>query len=160
MRLPAAAPPRSPENELRNAVFGVALIAVACVTVVVGFVAITGDRTTTPAPAELAFDFCRTSGGANCVLDGQTFRLAGQPIALVGIDAPAIHPSRCSQEANLGISAAVRLRALLNRGPVTVTGAGQVEVNGQDVGKAMVASGTVRELRPEPYDWCQTLAAE
>ncbi len=159
VRLPTIAPPPSHQSELRSAVIGVVLIAVACVAVVVGIVAIAANRSAAPAPIDAAFGFCQTSGG-NCVLDGQTFRLDGQVTAIAGIDAPNIHPSRCSQEGRLGISAAVQLREMLNRGRVTVVAGGRVEVSGRDVAAMMIEAGAARDATAPPRDWCEVRPVE
>lgn len=165
-RLPNAAPPRrSRESEMRAAVIGVALVAIACVAIIVGVIEVTSQGKAAPEPVRSAFGNCQTAGRANCVVDGRTFRIDDQLVTIAGIDAPKIHGSRCSTETQLGIAAAMRLRELLNRGTVVLSPnaagavddtARKVEVNGRDIGAILVASGVAREQRAEPHDWCRT----
>lgn len=62
------------------------------------------------------FSLCQSSQTRTCVIDGDTFRLAGQSIRIMDIDAPETHPSRCAREADLGGRATERLIELLNAG--------------------------------------------
>lgn len=121
------------------------------------------------APAARAgtrFGFCHTGGGANCVVDGDTFRMAGARIRIADIDTPETHPAHCAQEAELGAAATRRLQALLNSGEVALASADRdtdrygrklriVSVAGRGVGETLVAEGLAR-----PYaggyrqGWC------
>ena len=154
--------PRSREREMWSAVLGVAVVAACCAALVIGVSQVTSSD---PAAARAAkntaprFGYCRTARGPNCVEDGDTFFLAGERIEIAGIDAPELHPSRCPEEARRGIAAAVRLRELLNRAPPRLMVYGgrpqhKVEVNGVDVGAALVAGGFARELYDAPRSWC------
>lgn len=163
---PAAARPRSREREMRMAVIGVALLALSCAGLIVGVSEVTSHRGTAAPAATEAFGYCRTGGGGDCVLDGGTFYLGGRKIGIAGIDAPQMHPSRCAQEAQAGVQAAVRLHELLNRGEVTLTPAApqpdahgrllhRVEVDGRDVAPILVEAGVARELAGGPRSWCE-----
>ena len=160
------AKPRSREREIWGAVAGVGVIAAGCAALIVGVSQVTNS----PDPVEAAsavprFGHCRTVGELDCIVDGDTFLIAGARVEIAGIDAPEIHRSNCPEEARRGIQAAVRLHDLLNRGPVTLTAAGaardaarslsrKVEVDGIDVGAAMVAGGFARDASSGPRSWC------
>ena len=112
-----------------------------------------------------AFGYCRTGGGSNCVVDGDTFWIRGEKVRIAGIDAPETHPSRCAGEARLGNAARERLHALLNSGAVTMTAIDRdrdvygrllrnVQVDGADVGEAMVSGGVARDYGSGRRGWC------
>ena len=63
------------------------------------------------------FTLCDQSRGLTCVVDGDTFKLGGRRIRIIGIDAPETHPPRCPEEARLGALATRELQALLNERP-------------------------------------------
>ena len=87
---------------------------------------------------------------------------------IADIDAPETetHPPRCAYEAQLGNEATDKLHALLNSGAATMTSIDRdrdvygrllrnVQVNGADVGEAMISAGLAREYgsgRRQP--WC------
>lgn len=115
--------------------------------------------------ARVAFGYCHSGGGTNCVVDGDTIWLAGQNIRIAGIDAPETHPPRCSREAELGDQATRTLQALLNSGAVTMTGIDRdrdaygrllrnVAVDGRDVGESLIAAGVAREYAGGRRGWC------
>ena len=164
-RLDEKVEPRSREQEIVNAVIGVALIAVGCASLIVGVSAVTSSDG--PAAAAAAsgtrFTHCSSNFGPNCVLDGDTFYINREKIEVAGIDAPEIRGARCTAEARRGIQSAIALHELLNRGKVTLMGTerasdgsvGQkVEADGRDVGPAMIAAGAAREYRSEGNNWC------
>lgn len=112
-----------------------------------------------------AFGYCQWGGGTNCVVDGDTFWIAGDKVRIAGIDAPETHPPRCAYEATLGDQATEKLHALLNSGAVTMTAIDRdrdkygrllrnVAVNGADVGEAMVSAGVAREWVGHREPWC------
>ncbi|WP_423605546.1 thermonuclease family protein [Sphingomonas sp. MS122] len=128
-----------------------------------------------PAPAVAAaptgaarprFGFCHVGGGANCVVDGDTFWMDGAKIRIADIDTPETHPARCPREAELGAAATRRLQALLNSGEVALAGIGRdtdrygrrlrlVSVDGRGVGDALVAEGLARPYAGGPRTgWC------
>jgi endonuclease YncB( thermonuclease family) len=115
--------------------------------------------------ARVAFGYCHSGGGTNCVVDGDTFYIGGAKVRIAGIDAPETHPPRCSREAQLGDQATHKLQALLNSGAVTITGIDRdrdtygrllrnVSVDGQDVGEALIAAGVAREYGRGRRGWC------
>ena len=105
-----------------------------------------------------------TRGEANLyVIDGDTISIGGQRIRIAGIDAPETHPPRCMEEARLGLAATQKLKQLLDSGTVTTSGIGHdqygrelrsVQVNGQDVGEAMIGAGVAREYGRGRRPWC------
>ena len=111
-----------------------------------------------PAPAaatRTSFGFCQSGGGDDCVVDGDTFWMAGDKIRIADIDTPETHPARCPEEARLGAAATQRLQALLNSGAVTLHPIDRdtdrygrklrrVEVDGRGVGDTLVAELTKR----------------
>ena len=112
-----------------------------------------------------AFGYCHSGGGSNCVVDGDTFWIRGEKVRIAGIDAPETHPSRCAGEARLGNAATARLHALLNSGAVTMTAIDRdrdvygrllrnVQVDGEDVGEAMVGAGVARDYGGGRRSWC------
>jgi len=97
------------------------------------------------------------------VIDGDTFSLGNARIRIAGIDAPEMHPPRCEQEARLGLAAQDKLRQLLSSGSVTISGTihdrygrevRNVQVNGQDVGEAMISAGVARKYGSGRRPWC------
>jgi micrococcal nuclease len=112
------------------------------------------------------FSTCHSGGGTNCVVDGDTFWLAGEKIRIADIDTPETHPSGCAAEADLGNRATERLRELLNAGSFTLAPIDRdrdkygrklriVERGGASLGAVLVSEGLAR-----PYaggyreSWC------
>lgn len=119
------------------------------------------------APAvRTRFTLCRGGGGANCVVDGDTFRMGGIKIRIADIDTPETHPARCAREAELGAAATRRLHALLNSGAVALEAAGRdadrygrklrlVSVDGRGVGDTLVGEGLARRYAGGYREgWC------
>jgi endonuclease YncB( thermonuclease family) len=111
------------------------------------------------------FGFCHNGGGTNCVVDGDTFYVNGDKVRIAGIDTPETHPPRCAEEARLGEAATEKLHALLNSGAVTMTSVDRdrdtygrllrnVQVDGADVGEALIADGVAREYGSGRRGWC------
>jgi micrococcal nuclease len=123
--------------------------------------------TTAPSvTAETSATFALCHGGrTNCVIDGDTFWIAGQKIRMSDIDAPETHPSRCPFEAQLGARATVRLQELLNEGPIKLE-AGDKDVDiygrllrvvkrgGQSLGQKLVDEGLARPWTGFKKPWC------
>ena len=119
-----------------------------------------------PDPATRAtFGYCHSGGGTNCVVDGDTFWMAGVRIRIADIDTPETHPARCPEEARLGAAATQRLHMLLNSGAVTLHPIDRdtdrygrklrlVEVDGRGVGDTLVAEGLARPYLGRRMGWC------
>jgi len=164
-----ATPARSRERDLWTSLAGVTVVALTCVALILGISIVTGHINMAPAaeatPA-MQFAYCRDDNGSDCVVDGDTFYLNGEEIRVAGIDAPEMHPSRCPEERERGITATVRLRNLLNQGEVTVQPSQglrddhgrsmrQVMVDGSDVAPVLIAAGVVRDYGGGPRSWCE-----
>jgi endonuclease YncB( thermonuclease family) len=113
----------------------------------------------------LAFSYCHTGGGYNCVVDGDTIWLEGTKIRIADIDAPETHDYRCSSEKELGDQATVRLHELLESGPISLRSIDRDEdvygrklrivlVNGQSVGDTLVSEGLARWYGHGRRPWC------
>jgi len=155
----------------RRASFGRRELAGTLLAGIVGGLAWTMLPAATPAPAEplpaarASFGFCHRGGGSDCVVDGDTFWMAGDKIRIADIDTPETHPARCPEEARLGAAATQRLQALLNSGTVTLHPIDRdtdrygrklrrVEVNGRGVGDTLIAEGLARPYRGRRMSWC------
>jgi endonuclease YncB( thermonuclease family) len=66
--------------------------------------------------AALALSICQPGPRDNCVVDGDTFWLAGEKVRIADIDAPEVH-GQCPYETALAAKATSRLYALLNAAP-------------------------------------------
>jgi endonuclease YncB( thermonuclease family) len=153
---------RSAEWDRRFAIAGITLFAVVIAAVTLGFSAITAGFGVAPAPQAERFGSCRNEGGPDCVLDGQTIRIDGEQIVIAGMKAPKIEAARCSAEEGRGAKAVEQLLQLLNSGKVTTGGAIRgadgvwrraVQVDGKDVGAAMIAAGVARD-EDGSSNWC------
>jgi micrococcal nuclease len=111
------------------------------------------------------FTLCRTGGGTNCVIDGDTFWVGGEKIRISDIDAPETHPPRCQSEAELGKRATVRLQELLNAGPFELEPDARdqdrygrklrvVKRDGKSIGLQLVSEGIARKWDGGRRPWC------
>lgn len=111
------------------------------------------------------FGFCHSGGGANCVVDGDTFWFRGEKVRVMDIDAPETHEPRCTEEAALGARATQRLQALMNAGPFSLESGDRdmdrygralrvVTRGGQSIGEMLVAEGLAREWDGARHPWC------
>lgn len=111
------------------------------------------------------FGFCRTGGGRDCVVDGDTFWFAGEKYRIADIDTPETHPARCAEEAALGAAATARLRLWLNAGAFSLEDVDRdtdrydrklriVTRGGASVGDALVAEGLARGWEGHRRPWC------
>lgn len=111
------------------------------------------------------FGLCHSSGGRNCVVDGDTFWFAGEKYRIADIDAPETHPARCTEEAALGEAATRRLRILLNEGAFTLEEADRdTDVHGRklrivsrgddSIGDRLVDEGLARRWEGYRRPWC------
>lgn len=124
-----------------------------------------GTPAATAETGSARFTLCHSGGGADCVVDGDTFRMNGTKIRIADIDAPETHPSRCAEEARLGEAATLRLQALLNAGPVTLAAADRDEdrygrklrivMRGKtSLGDVLVREGLARKWTGRRQPWC------
>lgn len=127
------------------------------------------DLPGTSDPASMidrTFRLCGRGGGANCVIDGDTFRFDGRKIRIAGIDAPEIHPSRCDREERLGQAAKLRLLDLLNAGSFELRASGRdhdhygrdlrdVYRGGTSLGDTLVQEGLAHPWTGHHLSWCE-----
>lgn len=115
--------------------------------------------------AAATFALCAEGPRTTCVVDGDTFWLAGEKIRIADINAPETHGAKCASERVRGEAATRRLIALLNAGPfVLETGARPVDRygralrtvtrRGQSLGEVLVREGLAEEWRGRRSDWC------
>lgn len=153
---------RSNELQMWGGVTGITLLAIAITALVLGISAATIQLFAGGADAQIErFGSC--DGGPNCVIDGNTIRIAGETVKVAGMEAPEIQSARCPEEEQRGVKAVQRLAELLNSGKVTTAEDvrepdGQrrrrVLVDGRDVGAAMVSMGLAREYDGTKKNWC------
>lgn len=110
-----------------------------------------------------ALAFCPAGPRDNCVVDGDTFWIAGEKVRIADIDAPEMK-GRCPQETRLAIASRDRLRELLNSGNFTLNREGQdrygrtlavVTIDGYSVGDILVSEGLARTWTGRREPWCQ-----
>jgi endonuclease YncB( thermonuclease family) len=150
---------RTDAEETWFGVAGVLAIAAALVAVIVGISYFTFFRSA-PAPAT-SFGQCYNSEASNCVVDGGTAFIAGEKVAIAGLQAPEIRGAQCDAERSKGIDAAMRLAELLNSGPVKAGAPFQDELGrtvqtvtagGKDVGRALIdANLALRITKPRKF---------
>jgi len=116
------------------------------------------------------FALCADGPRVTCVVDGDTFWLAGEKIRIADINAPETHQAGCPAELALGNRATRRLIELLNAGPFTLETEGRavdrygrslrvVRRNGQSLGAELVREGLAEPWRGRRSDWCALLAS-
>jgi len=114
------------------------------------------------------------------VLDGDTIRIGGETIRLVGFDAPETYRAQCPSERELGNRATSRLRHLVAGGGLDLErvacacragtegtprcnygrSCGILRARGQDVGAVLIAEGLARAFVcgrtscPKREAWC------
>ncbi len=119
------------------------------------------------AATSVSFSLCSGVGGTNCVVDGDTIRMNGEKIRLVGFNTPETFEPACPAEAAKGEQAKARLLELLNSGSLAFAATAdrdrdrygrhlrQVTVDGRDVADTLISEGLA-----EPYqggqkrNWC------
>lgn len=110
----------------------------------------------------LALSICPTGPRDNCVVDGDTFWLAGEKIRVADIDAPEMD-GRCPYESQHARKARQRLLTLLNAGNVTLRREGQdrygrtlaVILRGnRSIGDMLVSEGLARTWNGRREPWC------
>lgn len=102
----------------------------------------------------------------NCVIDGDTFLIAGEKIRIADIDAPETGGAQCASEAELGRRAKTRLRDLLNEGPFELRGYKSRDIDrygrklrvvfrdGRSLGDTLIAEGLARRWNGRRMPWC------
>ncbi len=115
--------------------------------------------------AAALFTLCALGPRETCVVDGDTFWLAGEKIRLADINAPETHQAQCPAERELGEAAKLRLLELLNAGPVTLQDGTRshdrygrrlaIAVRkGESLGAQLVAEGLAEPWRGRRSNWC------
>lgn len=163
---------RQPATARRSpALVSMVLVAAALGGLAVGFSLRRGpavlSATDMPTAGIPFFGYCLNGGGANCVVDGDTFYYGRDKVRIANIDAPETHPPRCAQEAQLGQAATHRLRDLLNSGRINLASIDRdedvygrklriVAVGGTDVGATLVGEGLARRYGSGRRSWCES----
>ncbi|MEG8032322.1 thermonuclease family protein [Sphingomonas aurantiaca] len=117
-------------------------------------------------PVSTRFTICGHAKRIDCMVDGDTFWMAGTKIRIADIDTPETHPPRCAREARLGQAATVKMQALLNAGPFTLVPIKRdvdrygrklrlVERDGKSLGAELVRHGLARNYGGgKRSPWC------
>lgn len=117
-------------------------------------------------PVSARFTICGHAKRIDCMVDGDTFWMAGTKIRIADIDTPETHPPRCAREARLGEAATVKMQALLNAGPFTLVPIKRdvdrygrklrlVERDGKSLGAELVRHGLARNYGGgKRSPWC------
>lgn len=116
------------------------------------------------------FALCADGPRHTCVVDGDTFWLAGEKIRIADINAPETHQAACPAEAALGERATRRLIALLNRGAIAMEPVERerdrygrllrvVSRDGRSLGAQLVSEGLAEPWQGRRGDWCARLAS-
>jgi endonuclease YncB( thermonuclease family) len=112
------------------------------------------------------FTICGHARRIDCVVDGDTFWMAGTKIRIADIDTPETHPPRCAAEARAGEAATLRMQDLLNAGPFTLVPIKRdvdrygrklrvVERDGESLGDVLVQQGLARRYGGgKRAPWC------
>lgn len=114
----------------------------------------------------ITFAMCIGGQGYNCVVDGDTFRMANEPMRIRNIDTPETYRNLCggAREKALGKRAAERLLSILNSGLLSIDRHGTdrfgrtlvaVNVSGQDVGETLIEEQLARRWPDGSKWWCQ-----
>lgn len=117
-----------------------------------------------------AFTLCAEAPRINCVVDGDTFWIAGEKVRIADINAPETRQAACPKERALGQRATLRLLGLLNAGPFTLELTGPatdrygralrvVRRGDRSLGEMLVNEGLAEPWRGRRSDWCAVLAA-
>ena len=171
--IPLRRPAARPATRVSGPVFAGLLVGVFFATAAM-LGAVLAPQTTIPAdapPAEAAVlhrvlvPLCRLDNGPTCVIDGDTFRLAGETIRIADIDTPEVFSFGCAAEKALGERATTRLGALLNAGPFSLAPIDRdtdqygrklriVVRDGASLGDTLVTEGLARRWDGARRPWC------
>lgn len=111
------------------------------------------------------FDICDGPVRGTCVVDGDTFWLAGEKYRVLDINTPETSTPRCDAELALGRAATERFRQLLNAGPFSLQSGPEetdrygrklrrVTRGGQSLGDILVAEGLAERWQGFRRNWC------
>ena len=117
------------------------------------------------ASAAALFTLCAAGPRQTCVVDGDTFWLAGEKIRIADINAPETHQAQCVAERLLGEAAKLRLLELLNAGPIELVDTPRSRDrygrrlalalrDGESLGSQLVAEGLAEPWRGRRSSWC------
>lgn len=118
------------------------------------------------SPVSARFTICGHAKRIDCMVDGDTFWMAGTKIRIADIDTPETHPARCVSEARAGKAATLAMQALLNAGPFELVPIKRdmdrygrklrlVERNGKSLGAVLVRRGLARRYGGgKRAGWC------
>lgn len=110
-----------------------------------------------------AMPICGEGHRITCVVDGDTFWLAGVKYRIADIDAPEVSRPRCAAELALGNRATNRLADLLEDGRFEVQPTGTdrysrtlaiVICDGRSIGSQLVGEGLARRWDGARRSWC------
>ena len=141
---------RSHEQDIWLGIVGVGLFAAAIAMTTFGFSIISAPDGSAGAATANTERFGPCDGGPNCVVDGETIRIAGKTVKIAGVDAPPVDSAKCPEQELQAARAIETLTGLLNGGKVTVgpeirEDSGEprrtVLVDGRDVADAMISAG-------------------
>lgn len=116
--------------------------------------------------AAAALALCPSGPRDDCVVDGDTFWLAGEKVRIADIDTPEVSTPQCPAEKAHGERATRRLRELLNAAPfalVAIRGRDRdrngrllrvVVRDGRSLGDQLVAEGLARTWTGHRQPWC------
>ncbi len=118
--------------------------------------------------AAAAFALCAPGPRITCVVDGDTFWLAGEKIRIADINAPETHGAGCPSERALGEAATRRLVVLVNAGPFALEAGSRdrdrygrslrtITRRGASVGAELVSEGLAEPWRGRRSNWCAAL---
>jgi endonuclease YncB( thermonuclease family) len=120
--------------------------------------------------AAALFALCPSGPRTTCVVDGDTFWLAGQKVRIADINAPETHGARCASELQRGYKATARLIELLNAGPFDMVSDTRpfdrcgrrpitVSRHGKSIGLQLVGEGLAEAWKGRRSDWCSGIGA-
>ena len=115
--------------------------------------------------AAALFTLCTSAPRETCVIDGDTFWLAGEKVRIADINAPETAQAECASERQRGETAKLRLLQLLNQGPVQLVDEARSRDRygrrlavamrqGESLGARLVAEGLAEPWRGRRSSWC------
>ena len=118
-------------------------------------------------PVSARFTICGHAKRIDCMVDGDTFWMAGTKIRIADIDTPETHPPRCAREARLGKAATLKMQAMLNARPFKLVPIKRdvdrygrklrlVQRDGVSLGAVLVGEGLARKYGGgKRAGWCR-----